>query len=66
MRQHISNDQVQVHTAIVIPMEDPLIHTDDHPYCDNLSCPCHDEKEVNPAETPLVVTPLFLDRRRHR
>lgn len=26
---------------IVIPMLDPIIHTDEHPYCDDLSCPCN-------------------------
>ena len=34
---------MQEDTVIVIPMEDPIIHTDDHPYCCDLSCPCHDD-----------------------
>ena len=28
---------------IAIPMEDELIHTDEHPYCDDPTCPCQDE-----------------------
>ena len=26
---------------IVIPMEDPLLHTTDNPFCSDPSCPCH-------------------------
>jgi len=66
MRQHMSHDQLQEHIAIVIPMEDPLLHTDDHPYCDDLSCPCHDDQEGNPGETPLVARHALLGRRLHR
>ncbi len=29
--------------AIVIPMEDEIIHTDEHPFCSDLTCPCHDD-----------------------
>jgi len=25
---------------IAIPMEDPIIHTVSHPYCDDPTCPC--------------------------
>lgn len=29
---------------IVIPMEDPIIHTNDKPFCkDTASCPCHQD-----------------------
>jgi hypothetical protein len=27
---------------IAITMEDPIIHTDDYPFCSDCSCPCHD------------------------
>src|SRR5258708_38003648 len=30
---------------IVIPMEDDLLHTQKHPYCDDPACPCHTHKE---------------------
>lgn len=26
---------------IAIPMEDALLHTREHPYCDDRTCPCH-------------------------
>jgi hypothetical protein len=28
---------------IVITMEDELLHTDEHPYCDDPDCPCREE-----------------------
>ncbi len=31
---------------IVIPMEDELVHTEDRPFCSDLSCPCHDDLEL--------------------
>jgi hypothetical protein len=33
---------------IVIPMEDDLIHTADHPFCsiDPPTCPCHEDHEL--------------------
>ncbi len=34
------------HAPIVIPMEDPLIHTDTHPFCPDPSCPCHVDQEL--------------------
>jgi hypothetical protein len=27
---------------IIIPMEDDLIHTNEHPICDDPTCPCHE------------------------
>jgi hypothetical protein len=30
-----------MHAPIVIPMEDEIIHTAIHPYCDDETCPCH-------------------------
>lgn len=26
---------------IVIPMEDAPVHTVEHPFCDDMHCPCH-------------------------
>jgi hypothetical protein len=32
---------------IVIPMEDDLIHTADHPFCSiDPTCPCHEDHEL--------------------
>ncbi len=33
----------QGQALIVIPMLDPIIHTDEHPYCGDETCPCMDE-----------------------
>ncbi|MBA2284221.1 MAG: hypothetical protein H0W02_01930 [Ktedonobacteraceae bacterium] len=27
----------------VIPMEDPLVHSETHPFCSDPTCPCHDD-----------------------
>jgi len=32
--------------TIVIPMEDELVHTDEHPVCDQDDCPCHEDEEL--------------------
>ncbi len=31
---------------IMIPMEDPIIHTDDHPFCGDSTCPCAEDPEL--------------------
>ena len=35
-----------IHHPIVIPMEDPLVHTDDSPFCSDETCPCHESPEL--------------------
>src|SRR3989440_12502103 len=30
---------------IIIPMEDELVHTEEHPFCDDPACPCHTQEE---------------------
>ncbi len=38
-------DQEDIHPGLAIAivlMEDELVHTDEHPLCDDLECPCHD------------------------
>jgi hypothetical protein len=30
---------------ITIPMEDELVHTQEHPFCDDPTCPCHTQEE---------------------
>jgi hypothetical protein len=37
-----------MNTPIPIPMLDEIIHTDEHPYCDDDTCPCHEEQEDDP------------------
>ncbi len=36
----------QVQTPIVIPMEDPILHTQSHPFCGDPTCPCHEDSEL--------------------
>ncbi len=33
-------------TPIVIPMEDPIVHTQNHPFCSDTTCPCHADPEL--------------------
>ena len=35
--------------AYVILMEDPIIHTDDHPFCPDWSCTCHEDDQESIA-----------------
>lgn len=38
---------IAVLSPVAIPMEDELVHTDDHPYCNDMKCPCHNDEERN-------------------
>jgi hypothetical protein len=42
---------------IAIPMEDPIIHTDDYPFCSDVHCPCHDIQDGQYYE--LIARPLL-------
>ena len=44
-------------TSIAIPMEDPIIHTDDYPFCSDVHCPCHDIQNGQYYE--LICRPLL-------
>jgi hypothetical protein len=44
---------------IVIPMEDELVHTDSRPYCDDVTCPCHDEDDDDARFMETLGTPLM-------
>ncbi len=37
-------------TTIIVPMEDQIIHTQEHPYCNDLTCPCSEELQAKIAE----------------
>jgi hypothetical protein len=37
--------------GIIIPMQDPIIHTDAHPVCDDVSCPCRGSGSHRQAES---------------
>ncbi|MFL5624581.1 MAG: hypothetical protein ACJ788_03195 [Ktedonobacteraceae bacterium] len=35
--------------VLVVLMEDPIVHDDEHPTCSDRSCPCQADKPVRPA-----------------
>jgi hypothetical protein len=42
---HSSSTEQDISTVVpVIPMEDSLVHTATHPFCDDPRCPCHDDQ----------------------
>ena len=41
-------------SILIVLMEDPLIHTDAHPFCSDPACPCHEDQELV-AEVALAV-----------
>lgn len=43
-------------TPLVVLMEDDLIHTDEHPYCSDRTCPCHRNSEL---DLEYLVLPWF-------
>jgi len=47
--------------AIIIPMEDELIHTDEHPFCDDAYCPCHLEA-LREAWKGLQAVPSYVEQ----
>ena len=44
---------------IVIRMEDPIIHTDNHPFCDDPTCPDKEDPELLAQVAQLVQDGLF-------
>ena len=46
---------------LVIPSEDDVLHTDEHPFCCTDTCPCHEDQEalttVNDAVLGGLLTP---------
>jgi hypothetical protein len=32
--------------ALIVLMEDELIHTDAHPFCSDFTCPCHQDSDL--------------------
>jgi hypothetical protein len=32
-----------MNNPILIPMEDDLLHTNEHPFCDDPTCGCHED-----------------------
>lgn len=37
----IETDQQTI--ALVVTMEDAPLHTDEHPFCSDMTCPCHEK-----------------------
>ncbi len=44
---------------IVIPMEDDIIHTQEHPFCSDPSCPCHEDSALLSDVAQAVEQGLF-------
>jgi hypothetical protein len=46
---------------LVIPLEDDVLHTTEHPFCSNDTCPCREDQEalstVNDAVLKGLLTP---------
>jgi hypothetical protein len=46
----------------IVLMEDEPLHTDEHPYCDDMTCPCQDDLaatlEQDPEDMPRI-SPRF-------
>lgn len=72
-RRHVFECEVMLEgEPVLIPMEDPLVHTKERPYCDDRLCPCHyDQRQYNttidrPFEDGLITrdegTDLFRGR----
>lgn len=43
-----------LHHPIVIPMEDPLIHAAENPFCDDPTCPDKEDPELQAEVAQLV------------
>ena len=46
----IATDQHPI--ALVVTMEDEQLHTDAHPFCNDLTCPCHEVRDPRKCEYP--------------
>jgi hypothetical protein len=49
----------QEQTPIVIPMEDPILHTKSYPFCSDPTCPYHEDSELL-SEVAHAVEQRFL------
>ncbi len=58
-QQHPSCQQDTGTVTVVIPMEDPLVHTDAHPFCGDPRCLCHDDQDSIAQVYDLVQQGLF-------
>jgi len=43
----------------VIPSEDDVLHTDEHPFCCNETCPCREDQEALTTVNALVLNGLL-------
>ena len=51
----------QQHEPLIVLMEDEIIHTQEHPFCPDSTCPCREDQELlaelNEAVTNGLLTP---------
>ncbi|MBO0793643.1 MAG: hypothetical protein J2P36_22195 [Ktedonobacteraceae bacterium] len=45
---------------IPVPMEDELLHTEEHRFCSNPTCPCHDDPSLIASVAQQVDDGLLL------
>jgi hypothetical protein len=49
MAEYYQREEQTMHPGIamglIVIMEDPIIHTDEHPECDDPTCPCHEQED---------------------
>jgi hypothetical protein len=48
---HLQDDLAAEFGYLKMEMEDPIIHTPEHPFCDDPDCPCWQEWTEREAET---------------
>jgi hypothetical protein len=49
MAEYYQREEQTMHPGLamglIVIMEDPIIHTDEHPECDDPTCPCHEQED---------------------
>jgi hypothetical protein len=52
----------EYYAVVVIRMEDEPIHTEEHPFCSDLHCPCHEDwQNINEHITEPLRNGLMTD-----
>jgi hypothetical protein len=45
-------EQTEVGTIVIEQAEPSFVHSDEHPFCDDPDCPCHNQAAVDEYITP--------------
>ena len=54
----LSNDEDEYYVVPAIPVDEE-VHTPDRPFCDDLTCPCHEDQEAIQATGQQVLDGLL-------